>query len=212
MARDRLSCDQLPLLGRVDRTTGRRRLPGLAVGTDNVLNVSGSSASVPVTIDNAAPSVTVTFPSNGSTYDSSSWTGSITGTASDPTNGITATTLAIEDTTTTKWWNGSAFSASSQVFDPAIGTTSWSYALAASHLTAGTATASRSGYRWRGQHRNQLRQRLHLRHRSRHHQRNEYQLHPRHGGELHGHHHGSAHPGAHQRQLRHSLESHCPPA
>ena len=48
----------------------------VAVGTDNVLNVSGSSASVPVTIDNAAPSVTVTFPSNGSTYDSSSWTGS----------------------------------------------------------------------------------------------------------------------------------------
>ena len=80
----------------------------VTVGTDNVGNVSGPSAAVPVTVDNTGPSVAITFPSNSSSYNSTTWTGIISGTASDPISGITSTSVAIEDTTTGMWWNGTA--------------------------------------------------------------------------------------------------------
>jgi trimeric autotransporter adhesin len=88
-------------------------------------------------VSTTAPSVAITYPVNSSTYGAN-WTGTITGTAS--ANGglsITGSAVAIEDTTTGKWWSNGTFSAASQTFVPATGTTSWSYALAASNLTPG---------------------------------------------------------------------------
>jgi hypothetical protein len=108
----------------------------VAVGTDNVSNVSGSSTSIPVTVDNTAPAVSISFPVNGSTYNSSTWA-NITGTASDVTSGIVSTAVAIENTNTSKWWGGTSFNQSSADYLAASGTTSWSYALAASNLTLG---------------------------------------------------------------------------
>jgi trimeric autotransporter adhesin len=83
------------------------------------------------------PAVAVTYPLNNTTYGSN-WTGMITGTAS-ATGGlsISSTGVAIEDTTAHKWWSNGSFSATTQTFVPATGTTSWSYALAASGLTSG---------------------------------------------------------------------------
>ena len=108
----------------------------VAVGTDNVNNMSGSSTSVPVTVDNTAPAVSISFPVNGGTYTSSTWM-TITGTASDAASGISSTAVAVENNTTGKWWGGSSFNLSSADYLAASGTTNWSYALAASNLTLG---------------------------------------------------------------------------
>ena len=110
----------------------------VAVGTDNVTNMSSPSTSIPVTVDNTSPTVSISSPVNGTAYTSSTWPGSITGTASDPTSGIVSTAVAIEDTTSARWWNGSSFSATGQTFvSTTYSSPSWSYALAATNLTAG---------------------------------------------------------------------------
>ena len=91
------------------------------------------------TLVTVVPTVNVTYPVNGTTYGGggATWTGTITGTASSNSAGtISSTAVAIEDTSTGKWWNGTTFSVTSQTFVPASGTTSWTYALAASKLSA----------------------------------------------------------------------------
>jgi hypothetical protein len=45
--------------------------------------------------------------------------------------------VAVEDTSTNAWWNGTSFAASSQSFVAATGTTTWLLALALEDLTAG---------------------------------------------------------------------------
>jgi hypothetical protein len=108
----------------------------VAVGTDNVTNVSAASSPIPVTVDNTAPAVSVNFPVNGTTYTSSTWN-TITGTASDATSDIVSAAVAVENTTTGKWWGGTSFNQSSADYLAASGTTSWSYVLATTNLTPG---------------------------------------------------------------------------
>ncbi|TMD84018.1 MAG: hypothetical protein E6I78_11385, partial [Chloroflexi bacterium] len=92
----------------------------------------------------APPSATVTQPANGATYGAN-WPGSVTGTASTNSGfSLTGTSVALFDTTTGKWWGGSAFNQSSPTYLAASGTTSWSLSFAAGNLTSGhgyTATA-----------------------------------------------------------------------
>jgi hypothetical protein len=45
--------------------------------------------------------------------------------------------VAIEDTSATKWWNGTAFAASSQTFVAATGNTTWLLGFGPDNLTAG---------------------------------------------------------------------------
>jgi hypothetical protein len=83
--------------------------------------------------------VSVTYPVDSATYGAD-WTGTITGTASSNSGAsttIASTQVAIEDTSATKWWNGTAFAATSQTFVAASGTASWSLALGAGSLTSG---------------------------------------------------------------------------
>jgi hypothetical protein len=87
------------------------------------------------------PTVNVTYPVNGTHYfasgSSHNWTGTITGNASSNSTGtISTTAVAIEDTSTNRWWNGTSFSATSQTFVPATGTTTWSYSLSTAALNA----------------------------------------------------------------------------
>ena len=83
------------------------------------------------------PTVTVTYPVNSTTYGAN-WSGTITGSAATNSGtSIASAAAAIEDTTTGMWWTGTGFSASSQTFVSASGTTSWSYALPAADLTSG---------------------------------------------------------------------------
>jgi type II secretory pathway pseudopilin PulG len=104
-------------------------------GDSNYSAVTSSADSITV-----GPTMTITFPVNGSYYDanSGSWTGTITGTASSNSGpSLSSTAVAIENTTTGKWWNGTSFSATSQSFMPANGTTSWTLAFAATNLVTG---------------------------------------------------------------------------
>lgn len=84
------------------------------------------------------PTVNVTYPTNGTHF---SWSGPIAGTASSNSAGtISSTAVAIEDTSTGKWWSGTAFTATSQTFVPATGTTNWTYpssSFSATNLTPG---------------------------------------------------------------------------
>jgi ribosomal protein S4 len=108
--------------------------------TDSAGDV-GTSSTVSFTYNTgptAAPTVSVTYPVDGTTYGAD-WTGTITGTASSgaSTTITAAAMVAIEDTTTNQWWNGTAFAASSQSFVAANGNTTWYLAFGAGNLTAG---------------------------------------------------------------------------
>jgi hypothetical protein len=108
----------------------------IAQATDSVGNI-GTSPTVAFTYD-ITPTVTITFPCNCKTYDSSTWTGEITGTASaGPGTTIASVQVAVEDMASNKWWNGTGFSASAQSFVAATGKTTWYLPLDASYLTSG---------------------------------------------------------------------------
>ena len=85
-----------------------------------------------------APTVAITYPVNGTEYGAD-WTGTITGTASGASGTtISGVQVAIEDTKTGEWWDGTSFSATTQTFVPVTsGTTTWFLTFAASDLTPG---------------------------------------------------------------------------
>jgi hypothetical protein len=84
----------------------------------------------------------VAYPANNTTYGAD-WSGAITGTASSNSGAgtsILSVAVAVEDTTTGLWWDGSSssFDLSSQTFAAATyAGGSWSYGLAAAKLTSG---------------------------------------------------------------------------
>ena len=110
----------------------------VAVGTDNVTNASGPSTSIPVTVNNLAPSVAITYPVTGTSYGAN-WSGTITGTATSndgPGSSISSAAVQIEDTTNTTYWNGSSWQ-SGAVYNAASGGASWTYAFSSANLTTG---------------------------------------------------------------------------
>jgi hypothetical protein len=111
----------------------------VAKASDSVGN-TGLSSPVSFTYNSAPPTVAITYPVTGTTYGlTTTWTGSITGTAANAGAGttITGVSVTVENTTTKRWWNGTSFSATSQTFVAATGTTSWSLLLAAKYLASG---------------------------------------------------------------------------
>ena len=82
----------------------------VTVGTDNVDNVSVASAPTPVTVDNGAPTLTITTSGSNPYYSGSGATlyyapngsGSFTVTATDPVSGIASTTFPAAPTGWTK--------------------------------------------------------------------------------------------------------------
>jgi hypothetical protein len=84
--------------------------------------------------------VSVTYPVDHTTYGAD-WTGTITGTASSNSGASTTITaaamVAIKDTTTNQWWNGTAFAASTQSFVAATGDTTWYLPFGWDNLTPG---------------------------------------------------------------------------
>jgi len=91
-----------------------------------------SAATYTWRVDTTAPTITVTFPANGGSYNGSSWSSGcasgagICGTASDP-SGVSRVAVGIYQTSSKKYWNGSSFSSSSLVLITASGTTAWHY-------------------------------------------------------------------------------------
>ncbi len=114
----------------------------VAQATDSAGNL-GTSSTVSFTYlfstTTAPPSVTITYPADGTTYGAD-WTGMITGTASSNSGAettIDATVVAIEDTTSSQWWSGSSFNDATQTFVAATGNTTWLLAMPADNLTSG---------------------------------------------------------------------------
>jgi hypothetical protein len=112
----------------------------VAQATDSAKNVGTSSTvSFTYSIPTAPPTVVVTYPVDATTYGPN-WTGTITGTGSPnsgPGTTITSTQVAVEDTTTKQWWNGTSFSVGTQTFVAATGNTTWMLAMPANDLSSG---------------------------------------------------------------------------
>lgn len=106
--------------------------------TDSAGNaLPGSFVGQIYTIDKTNPSSLITFPA-AAPYNSTSWTGTITGTAADTGgSGLSAVQVSILGSVNGKYWNGTAFNSATEVFTTATGTSGWSMALAASKLTNG---------------------------------------------------------------------------
>ncbi len=103
--------------------------------TDGAGNQS-STTSFTVQNDTLAPTASVAFPS-ASVYNTSGWSGTLSGTASDSGAGVNTVEVAIHDNTANSDYDGSGFGGGGQQFLAPTGTTSWSYALAAAKLTDG---------------------------------------------------------------------------
>jgi hypothetical protein len=96
-----------------------------------------SDKSPVVDVTSSLPSVNITYPVTATTYGTD-WAGAITGTAGDTTSAIATVDVAIENTTTDEWWDGTSFEAPTQTFIPVTsGTTDWSLTFAVGALTSG---------------------------------------------------------------------------
>ena len=112
--------------------------------TDTAANVeSVKTAGTQIRIDKTLPTVAITtasviYSSSNVSYsnESGQWGGSITGTAADSGSGVSLVQVSIQQGSG-NYWNGTSFGSASQVFQSATGTTSWSYAIAASAFGVG---------------------------------------------------------------------------
>ena len=118
-----------------------------------VANSTWAAAVATYKVDMTSPTAAVTFPST-SPQNAASWTGTITGSATDEAGGsgidVTAgkTQLSIHDDTANTYWTGAAWGAvagAETYFNPTTGPTTvtpgtaatWTYTFAAANLTAG---------------------------------------------------------------------------
>jgi hypothetical protein len=126
----------------VGKLTSANTYTIIAKATDSLGN-TGTSATVSFTYSTAPPTVTITYPVNGATYNASifSWKGAITGTASDSLSAVTSAKVSVQQGSgTSSCWTGSghSFTASCPNYLPvSSGTTKWSLSLPASDLTNG---------------------------------------------------------------------------
>lgn len=109
---------------------------------DGAGNASGGTTTT-WTVDATPPSVAMTAP-GASSYNGAGWaagcgtptTGDLCGTAGDVGSGLATVDLSILRVGTSSYWDGSGFAAASETWLSATGTTSWSYAFAASSFPA----------------------------------------------------------------------------
>jgi hypothetical protein len=105
----------------VDAADNAANLTLPATGTDGLVTTN-------IVIDTTAPSSTITLPSDGGTYNPSTWAG-ISGTAADDTggSGLGQVEVSIEQDSTGRYWDGNGFNATTEDYLPATDATSWSY-------------------------------------------------------------------------------------
>ena len=111
--------------------------------TDAAGNLS-AAATHTWTVDAGIPSISVTFPSASRTYNDTTYAagcgtpaiGDFCGTASDPQGNVAAVAVSIQRISTSLYWNGTGFTSATEVFLPATGTSSWSYAVPAASFPA----------------------------------------------------------------------------
>lgn len=108
--------------------TSPKSYTGLSEATHSfqVKAVSGSFQSAATAyswrVDTSPPTITMTFPTNGGSYNATSWNAGCTGgaglcgTAADP-SGVSGAAVSIQQQASGKWWNGSSFSAATETFN-----------------------------------------------------------------------------------------------
>jgi hypothetical protein len=101
------------------------------------------SSSVTFTIDNSLPSVAITFAAAGATYGGAGYdagcatpTGDFCGTATDAGNNLTGVQVSVKRSSDGTYWNGTAFSGTSEQLLNASGTGSWNLVFPASNFPA----------------------------------------------------------------------------
>jgi LmbE family N-acetylglucosaminyl deacetylase len=105
--------------------------------TDNSSNVA-TPVSTTFIYDNTNPTSAVTFPVANASYTSATWnvgcaTAGVCGTASDASSGVQGVDVSIRRGAG-NYWNGTSFSSTTEIFFPAAGTTSWTFAFPASNF------------------------------------------------------------------------------
>jgi len=106
--------------------------------TFSISAVSGGKTSSAATftwyVDQAAPTVSVSFPAASGSYNAAGWAAGcsggagICGTASDP-SGVASVSVSVLQQSSGKYWNGSSFTPTSETWLTPTGTTSWRYPL-----------------------------------------------------------------------------------
>lgn len=96
-------------------------------------NLSSSTGRTWV-VDTRPPVIGITFPAAGGFYRAGAWNAGcsptgICGAATD-SRGVASVRVAVRRHSSGKYWNGSAFAATSALFNTASGASSWRYALA----------------------------------------------------------------------------------
>ena len=80
----------------------------------------------------------LTFPAETQSYNATTWTDNITGTASDVGGAVVdQVEVSIQRLSDNKYWSGSAFDRDAEAFQTTTGTSSWTLAFADSNLTDG---------------------------------------------------------------------------
>ena len=132
-----------------------------ATATDGAGNTSSCSAGYTYVEDSTLPASTVAFPSAGGEYRAATWA-DFSGTASDVGSGLARVELSIERLADGQFWNGSAFSGSSEDWRTASGAASWSYAFPVAELRLRRAVPrARAGGRRRREHRSAVQPHVH---------------------------------------------------
>lgn len=144
-------------------TTGTANLPGGLNGLYFVcVRANGYSGTAPgmpqrtastdatykLLIDNVAPTGAITIPAAGITYigpvTAATHTGAANttvfqGTAADTSAGVNKVEVALQRTSDSKYWTGSAWGTTTATWLQASGTTAWTYAVADANFTDGSA-------------------------------------------------------------------------
>jgi hypothetical protein len=105
------------------------------VAADNAGNFQATPTAPQTTtvVDVTLPTTTgYSFPAPGDSYTTTHWMGTIAGSASDGVSGIQKEQVSILNVATSKYWNGTSFSSSTEVFftatlaNPGANSTTWS--------------------------------------------------------------------------------------
>jgi hypothetical protein len=114
-----------------------------AVRATDLAGNTGTPASYTWTVDVGLPSVSVSFPSAGRTYNDAGFAdgcgtpaGDLCGTAADPQGNLARVDVSIQRQSTSLFWDGTGFASPTEVYLPATGTQAWSYPIAAAAFPA----------------------------------------------------------------------------
>ena len=96
------------------------------------------------TVFDASPPVTapLAYPSAGAGYAPAHWTGMLSGTTADNVSGVQSEQVSILDVTTGKYWTGTGFTSSTEIFvtaslaNPGAVSTTWSVPFAGSNFAS----------------------------------------------------------------------------